>query len=256
MRKQLLEFAPGFSAYVGSAEETPFFYREIFQDHAYDIAQLADDAFIIDAGANIGMFTLYMKKKYPSSTVLAFEPAPESFQMLSENIKLHDLQDVELHECALGAENTTQNLTFYPIVPGNSTLVPEEKKMVGDVFRALSQDWAESADKMYSSSEEISVRVRTLSHFLSERKDLKRIDMLKVDVEGAELETLRGLEEVHWALVSNVVVEICDLFEGQLDALKSLLRSKGFSVRTETPPWSPIEAKMFMVIGHRKVVAT
>ncbi|CAI6234663.1 unnamed protein product [Periconia digitata] len=255
MGKQLVQFAPDFSAYAGGVEETQFFYREIFQDHAYDVAELPEDAFIVDAGANVGMFTLYMKKKYPASTILAFEPAPETFKMLSENVKLHNLKDVELHECALGAEDTTQIFTFYPTVPGNSTLVPEEKEIVREVFSELSQDWADGAEKMYSTSHEISVRVRPLSHFLNGRKDLKRIDMLKVDVEGVELETLQALEEVHWARVSNVVVEICDLRGGRLDALESLLRSKGFSVRSESPSWSPSEGKMYMVIGHRDVTA-
>ncbi|KAF2232248.1 NRPS like protein [Viridothelium virens] len=255
MGKQLVEFAPGFSAYAGGVEETHFFYREIFQDHAYDVAKIPENAFIIDAGANVGMFTLYMKRKYPSSTILAFEPAPETFEMLSENVKLHKLKGVELHECALGAEDTTQKFTFYPTVPGNSTLVPEEKEIVREVFRELSHDWADSAERMYSTLQEIPVRVRPLSHFLNGRKDLKNIDLLKVDVEGVELETLRGLEEVHWALVSNVVVEVCDLREGRLDALESLLRSKGFRLRTESPPWSPSEGKMFMVIGHRDVIA-
>lgn len=87
MVKQLVEFAPGFSAYAGGVEETRFIYKEIFQDHAYNVAELPEDAFIIDAGANVGMFTLYMKKKYPSSTILAFEPAPETFDALSENVK-------------------------------------------------------------------------------------------------------------------------------------------------------------------------
>lgn len=255
MGKQLVEFAPGFSAYAGGVEETQFFYKEIFQDHAYDVAKLPEDAFIIDAGANVGMFTLYMKKKYPSSTILAFEPAPETFEMLSDNAKLHKLEGVELHECALGSEDTTQKFTFYPTVPGNSTLVPEEKELVREAFHQVSPDWGNSAEKMYSTLQEVPVQVHRLSHFLHGRQELRNIDMLKVDVEGVELETLRGLEEVHWALVSNVVVEICDLREGRLEALENLLRSKGFSIKTESPPWSPSEGKMYMVIGHRDVNA-
>ena len=256
MAKQLVEFASGFSAYVGGVEETQFFYREIFHDHVYDVTELPENAFMIDAGANIGMFTLYMKKKYPASTILAFEPAPETFGMLNENVKLHELKGVELHECALGAEDTIQTFIFYPTVPGNSTLVPEEKAIVKKVFREVSDDYGDGAERMYQNFQEIPVRVRRLSHFLNGRKDLKSIDLLKVDVEGFELEILRGLEEAHWALVSTVVVEICDLREGRLDAVESLLRSKGFRLKTESPHWSPSEGKMFMVIGHRDVAAS
>lgn len=253
MVKQLVEFAPGFSAYAGGVEETQFFYNEIFRDHAYDVATLPSDAFVIDAGANVGIFTLYIKKTYPSSTILAFEPAPETFEMLSENIELHNLQGVELHECALGPEDTMQSFRFYPIVPGNSTLVPEEKEMVSEVFSGINDDFRESAQRMYGNFQEIIVRVHRLSHFLGGRKNLKRIDLLKVDVEGVELEVLRSLDDRHWSLVGNVVVEICDLREGRLNALESLLREKGFHVRTESPQWSPREGKMFMVVGRRDV---
>lgn len=255
MSKQLVEFAPGFSAYAGSIEETQFFYNEIFRDHAYDITELPEDAFIIDAGANVGMFSLYMKKKYPSSTILAFEPAPETFQILCENIKLHNLKDIELHKCALGLEDSTQTFRFYPTVPGNSTLVPEEKEIVSEVFSGISDDFKLSAKMMYGNFQEIPVRVHRLSHFLSERSNLKKIDLLKVDVEGVELEVLQSLDESHWALVLNVVVEICDLREGRLDALERLLKSKGFSVRTESPTWSPSEGKMFMVVGRRNEIS-
>lgn len=254
MSKQLIEFAPDLSAYAGGIEETQFFYNEIFRDHAYDVATLPSNAFIIDAGANVGMFSLYMKRKYPLSTILAFEPAPETFQMLSDNVKLHKLKGVELHECALGPEDTTQTFRFYPTVPGNSTLVPEEKELVSEVFSGISADFKDSAEKMYGNFREIPVRVQRLSHCLSERPNLKKIDLLKVDVEGVELEVLRSLDDDHWAVVSNVVVEICDLREGRLDALEGLLREKGFCVSTASPQWSPREGKMFMVVGRRGVV--
>ncbi|KAF2163893.1 hypothetical protein M409DRAFT_57004 [Zasmidium cellare ATCC 36951] len=253
MGKQLVEFAPGFSAYAGGVEETRFIYKEIFQDHAYNVAELPEDAFIVDAGANVGIFTLYMKKKYPTSTILAFEPAPETFDALSDNVKLHELKDVELHECALGAEDGVQTFVFYPMVPGNSTLVPEEKELVTKMFRGLEDDFWDEAGRMYENNQEVPVQVRRLSNFLTGRENLKRIDLLKVDIEGVELEVLRSLEEAHWAMVANVVVEICDLRGGRLDALESLLTSKGFRVKTDSPEWSPKEGKMFMVVGHRDV---
>lgn len=256
MPKHLVQFSPDFSAYAGGIEETRFFFNEIFRDHAYDIAELPTDACIIDAGANVGMFTLYMKHKYPSSKILAFEPAPETFEILSENIELHNLKGVELHECALGSEDSIQTFRFYPTVPGNSTLIPGEKELVSDVFSGISKDFKTSAKKMYGDFQQIPVHVRRLSRFLAERTDLKRIDLLKVDVEGVELEVLRSLDDSHWSLISNVVVEICDLREGRLDALEGLLREKGFRLRTESPKWSPSEGKMFMVVGQRHLMAS
>lgn len=256
MAKQLIEFAPGFSAYVGGVEEATFFYKEIFTDHTYDIADLPGNAFMIDAGANVGMFTLYMKKKYPSSTILAFEPAPATFSNLADNVKLHKVQGVELYECALGCEESTQTFTFYPNFPGNSTLVPSEKELVKKTAHALSSEIGEGVERMYKEPQEIPVSIRRLSSFLQGRKDLTSIDLLKVDVEGAELETLQGIDEEHWSLVRNVVVEVCDLKGGQLDKLEVYLKGKGFIVTTEIPDWTPKEGKMFMVIGKREAAVT
>ncbi|KAH6894199.1 amino acid adenylation domain-containing protein [Thelonectria olida] len=249
MARQLLEFAPGFSAYAGGDEEARFIYKEIFEDHTYNVAELPDNAFIIDAGANIGMFTLYMKKKYPSSKILAFEPAPETFGTLARNVELHKLEGVELHECALGSKETTQTLTFYPTFPGNSTLVPEEKEHIKRVGHEANM--GDFVDKMFKDASEISVPIKRLSHFLQDRTDLVSIDLLKVDVEGAELEVLRGLDDAHWALVRNVVAEICDL-RGELDELESLLKSRGFSITREAAEWAPKEAKIFTVVARRE----
>lgn len=250
----LVEFAPDFSAYTGGEEEARLYFKEIFVDDAYDVVKLPDKAFIIDAGANIGFFTIYMRKKYPSSRILAFEPAPETFKNLSDNCKLHDaIEGVELYECALGSENTTETFTFYPNFPGNSTLVPEEKELVLKAAHGLSSKDGADVERMYQNPQRVPVSVRRLSSFLNGFKGLTRIDLLKIDVEGVEVETLLGLDDHHLALVRNVVIEICDLKEGQLQRLETFLKSKGFILRTEASDWIPKEAKMYMVIGQRNI---
>lgn len=256
MVNPLVEFAPGFLAHAGGEEEARFYYKEIFEDETYNVAALPDDAFIVDAGANVGFFSIYMRKKYPRATILAFEPAPNTFEDLRANVKLHGVEDgVELNQCALGSEETTQPFTFFPNFPGNSTLVPREKELLTKTAYELRHDLGEGCDRMYRDAETIPVPIRPLSRFLRGRADLESIDLLKVDVEGVELETLRGLDDAHLALVRNVVVEICDLMGGRLDALEKFLRVKGFVVRTEVPDWIPREGKMFMVIGQRESAA-
>ena len=249
----LVEFSPTFSAYTGGEEEARLYFKEIFVDNAYDIVKLPEKAFIIDAGANIGFFTIYMKKKYPSSRILAFEPAPETFKNLNHNIKLHNTEEgVETHECALGSKNSMETFTFYPNFPGNSTLVPEEKQIVLKAAHEMSSEMGKDVERMYTNAQQVSVPLRRLSYFLKDVKDLTRIDLLKIDVEGVELETLLGLDDDHLALVRNVIIEICDLVEGQLKRLENFLESKGFIIRTEASDWIPKEAKMFMVVGHRE----
>ena len=70
---------------------------------------------------------------------------------------------------------------------------------------------------------EILVELNRLSAYL----DLGRaVDLLKVDVEGAELEVLLGLDVAHWPLVGQVLMEVQDL-GGRLTAVCDLLREYG-----------------------------
>lgn len=239
----------GFSFYTDSKaeEEGRFFYREIFHDKSYDIAALPEDAVIIDAGANIGLFSLYMKQRHPSSRILAFEPAPENVQMYKRNMQLHGITGVEVYQCALGGYKREAELTFFPMLPGNSTLHPEQKT---DTLETLPNDhplveaWTEKVEK-------IPVEVRPLSSFLEQTPALTRIDLLKVDVEGAELDVLAGLSDAHWNLVQNVVLEITDI-DGGMAAVEGFLRSKNFSVSRTSPDWALEGFKMFMLVAKRE----
>ena len=60
---------------------------------------------------------------------------------------------------------------------------------------------------------------------------LREIALLKLDVEGAELDALRGLGDADWSRVRQVVVEAHDGGEGRVAALEALLRARGFEVR-------------------------
>ena len=69
--------------------------------------------------------------------------------------------------------------------------------------------------------------LRTLSSVL-ETESIERIDLLKIDCEGFELDVLQGIEPKHWDRISQVVVEVHD-HDGRADAVEQLLRSHGLS---------------------------
>ncbi|KAI0146300.1 FkbM family methyltransferase [Xylariaceae sp. FL1272] len=240
---QLLELAPDFSAYANidptlqeSEKEARFIYSEIFTDHCYDVAPLPADAFIVDAGANIGLFSLYMKSKYPQSRILAVEPAPNNFNMLTKNLELHGVaQGVETHQCALGSTDGEGVLTFYPNLPGNSTLVPDiRNKQRPFMARIVGAD---KVERLYGGAQAINVPVKRLSHVLKDCQGVSRIDLLKIDVEGVELEVLEGIDDQHWGMVANVALEL-NKQGGKLGPIEALLRSKGFEVETQATQWA------------------
>jgi FkbM family methyltransferase len=251
MVAELVDFGDGFAAYTNAEPEARFIHNEIFIEHCYDICTFSDNPFCVDAGANIGMFTMYMKHKFPSARIIAFEPAPVTYSTLRRNIDFHGYSDVEMHQCALGSNNATDTLTFYPLAPGNSTFVPEEKEIMKTLLEG--EHPQELIDKVFSTFENIDVPVKQISEFLPAGADLKDIDLLKIDVESRELDVCRGLDDEHWARVRNVAMEVFDL-DRTLAAVESYITSKGFKVETELAIKNqndPEKPKIYMLVGRR-----
>lgn len=64
----------------------------------------------------------------------------------------------------------------------------------------------------------------------------RRIDYLKIDVEGAELDVLLGIRDDHWALVDQVVIEVHNT-QGRLQVVTDLLRDKGLTQQQVGEQW-------------------
>ena len=81
--------------------------------------------------------------------------------------------------------------------------------------------------KLLSNSERIPVRVQILSEVLR-RERIERVDYLKVDVEGAEMDVIGGIEDQHWPVISQIAMEVAPANKRQLPLLTSRLHSLGF----------------------------
>lgn len=69
--------------------DLPAFYQ-IFLEKSYEGVKINDPEFIIDGGANIGLFAIEMKNKYPKSIIVCIEPDPNNFFALQQNIQHYD----------------------------------------------------------------------------------------------------------------------------------------------------------------------
>jgi hypothetical protein len=78
----------------------------------------------------------------------------------------------------------------------------------------------------------VNCRLTTVSKVLEEHK-IPKIDLLKIDCEGAELSVLQGIKNEHWPLIGKIVAEVHDV-EGRMDVITKLLKSHGFiNIHTE-----------------------
>ncbi len=123
----------------------------------------------LDIGANIGLVTLLLARCVGTSgCVHAFEPNPAVASMLQDSIDDNQLAQVTLHRCGLGGESGRFSLS-----------VPKDNAGAASFVRAM------------SGSVTVEVPVRTLDSIVTGHH-LERIDFIKMDVEGAEANVLRG----------------------------------------------------------------
>jgi FkbM family methyltransferase len=128
---------------------------------------------VFDIGANIGIVTASLARHMGTlGRVHAFEPSPETFKIAAATLALNGLQNVVLTEAAVGDEDG--EIRFHA-TPGNSAVASAKRHDFG--FLA---EWVE-----------IAVASRRVDTFVSER-GCKNIPLIKIDVEGHEMNVLRG----------------------------------------------------------------
>ena len=128
-----------------------------------------------DVGANDGGTSLEALKQFPQARIFAFEPHPETFLRLKDATK--DYSAINPVQTALGAEGGDQVMHVYNLSTINS-LVPNARYSVRF-----------DPDKRPGSS--IRVKCTTVDLFCAEQ-NIKKIDVLKIDTEGFDLEVLKG----------------------------------------------------------------
>jgi FkbM family methyltransferase len=177
-------------------------YKEIFENEIYRFSSDSKMPVIIDCGANIGLSAIYFKLLYPNATVAAFEPDNNNFELLKKNIELNNLKNVELHKKAVWIKD------------GNISFEANESEA-----SSISEDNADNTTL---------VECIKLALFLSQ---YKKIDFLKMDIEGAEDKVIHDCSDV-LSNIENMFIE----YHGKtretekLIGMLSLFEEKGFSV--------------------------
>lgn len=246
-----VQVAEGFHVSAPHAEgalfsEVHFIYNEVFveRDYLKHGIRLPGSARVVDVGANVGMFSLFVMRECPDARILALEPIPDIHQALLENLSRYQAEGVKAVRAALGRRSEERvPFTYFPALPGNSTRHPEEKQLNKEL---VAEQMGPEAVERVLGAVEVEAEVLRLSDALRDWEPEGPIDLLKIDVEGSELEVLEGLDDSDWRRVRQCVIEVQDL-DGRLDTVLGMLGAQGFTVATERATNIPDVLRHWMV---------
>ena len=171
-----------------------FFDKEfLFENHNNE------DLLIYDCGANVGLATLFFEKMYDNAKIKSFEADPSIFLYLKENVNNNQLKNVELFNNAVWINNE-------------------------DVY--FSQEGSDGGSIYGSENSKIKVNGLRLRDLIE--KEIK-IDLLKIDIEGAEADVLIDCNEM-LQKVKYLFVEYHSFLKSKqrLDELLKILSLNGF----------------------------
>lgn len=243
----------GLLAYGYSKGENDVIYGQVLEYFRYGIEVRAGMT-VIDVGAHVGIFALeVLYRTHGHVTLYCIEPAPMTYTMLEKNLKKR-FKDAHITTfcCGLSSEPGQVTLYFRPYVSAMSSLHKEVEPMstedavkklrdphLPDYYSKALPRWLMSIPdwgigfclrrfaKRVQKTVPVPCELTTLSQIM-QKESIATIDLLKIDVEGAEWDVLQGIEEPDWPKIQSLVAEVHDR-EGRLNAVCELLAQRGFS---------------------------
>jgi FkbH-like protein/FkbM family methyltransferase len=224
--------------------ETDYVYQEIFEDQSYlrhDI-RLADGDTVIDIGANIGLFSLFVMSRCRNPAIYAFEPSPRVFDLLQANCAAYgDPARVHAFNRGVSEKKGQAQFTFYEHSSVFSSFHPDEREdraAVEAVVRNVMEHQLPGTDGVLDAdvdalttnrlrAETIDCPLTCVSDIIREN-GLQRIHLLKIDAEKSEIEILRGIAEEHWPLIEQIVMEVHDRTRAAVQSIEEQLTARGF----------------------------
>jgi FkbM family methyltransferase len=201
--------------------------KETYLDRFYERygTPIGDGWTIVDIGAGIGDFSLYAALGHPQNRVYAFEPFPESFALLEENLRINQAGNVQAFPEAI-AEDT-------------GTLVLDMSS--GEPLQFSTEGSA-------ASGETLAVASLSLAEAF-QRLELEQCHVLKIDCEGAEYGILLNTPDSTLDLIEHMVMEYHEgVTPYNHGDLVEFLGSRGFHVQT----WpNPVHAHLGFLHAYR-----
>jgi hypothetical protein len=276
--------------------EPDVLYHEIFTTGTYLKHGLTvrDGDCIFDVGANIGLFPLYLAQRFKNVAVHSFEPVPDVYEVLKENIKNPENGAV-LKAWNLGLSNAEQTVEFKfstafsmtgSMYSGEVDSVSQKSAGIYAWMRALLADMERIGKlspalnktfqklllkkvvrvgalgvislpliallfKIIFTTKKVQCRLTTVSQFLKEQ-NIDKIDLLKIDVEGAEWDVLQGVENSDWSKIHQLLLEVHDI-DGRVVKIENFLKGRGFTIVCDQEDWELHKLMNIYTVYARRV---
>ncbi len=196
----------GYRVQAADPETLRFLFDETFVDLAYFFRARGEAPFIIDGGSNVGFSVLFFKRLYPAARILAFEPEPAAFRLLTRNLAANRITGVEVRAEALGGCEGETAFYVDPAKPASPLAGTVAGRTGGPPIR---------------------VRQVRLSTFVD-----REVDLVKLDLEGAERAVLEDLVDTGAARrIRRMIIEYhhhVDPWRDDLGDFLNLLTRGGF----------------------------
>jgi len=194
---------------------------------------------VVDVGSEFGYYAIKAGMLIGSSgKVLAVEMHPETYRLLRMNIKLHKMVDRIIPVCKAAGKERKEVKLYETISPGGTSIIPRQSVL--GLNKNRFRMWLEFA-KNGSLLKVIRQRYATIRHIvhvdtldtIAENYGLEKIDLVKIDVEGAELDVLKGSTKILKRHKPILLVEIHFGCSWNPGTLYSLLEKAGYRLTIE-----------------------
>ncbi|MFT5822329.1 MAG: amino acid adenylation domain-containing protein/FkbM family methyltransferase [Crocinitomix sp.] len=237
---ELYEMENGVSMYAYNRSEVQMLYTEVFEDRTYlkNGITIPENATIFDVGANVGSFSIFSMINFENAKVYAFEPLAPIYSLLEKNVGLYQ-GNVELFNIGISDKAEEAVFDYYPyatVLSGrhaeNNDVKDTVRRFIGNTLASdeegITDEQMEDLLNNRLLSKKYTCKLATLSQIIEENA-IAHIDLLKVDVENAEMDIINGILAEDWQKIDQIIIEVHDV-DQRLQQIEGILALNGFEV--------------------------
>lgn len=175
---------------------------------------------IIDVGAHIGLMSVIFGKKVgQTGAVFSFEPTPSTFEVLKKSVRINNLDSIIQTENAALSDKNGKNIFYISNYNADNSNSLVNKKRID------------------RNEKPIEVQLYSIDDYIIQ-KEIKQVDFIKIDAEGAELSVLKGAQNTLYQFRPKVILALhptsIKTFGHSLEKIWDFITEKNYQVEYQS----------------------